>query len=144
MKLSVRSLLLTGVLVVAANGVVASQVNNEWLEHWYQAKYGRNSPMEEARKRAARENATFRMEAAPKPARPANDWYERWYKAKFGVSSPMEETRQRITRANAARPEASAPRAARIANDWYEGWYRAKFGRSSPLEEARQKAAAAR
>jgi hypothetical protein len=58
-KPSVRSILLTGGLVIGAN-MMASQVNNEWLEQWYRAKYSRNSPAEEARQRGVRENTTLR------------------------------------------------------------------------------------
>ena len=91
----VRSILLTGALVVGANAAMASQVNNTWLEQWYRAKYGRNSPAEEARQRAARENSTPREEVTARVARPANEWYENWYKAKFGRSSPMEDARKK-------------------------------------------------
>ena len=95
MKPSVRSIFLTGALVVGANTVMASQVNNTWLEQWYRAKYGRNSPAEEARQRAARENSTLHKEATAKVARPANEWYENWYKAKFGRNSPLEDARRK-------------------------------------------------
>ena len=37
-----------------------AQSSNAWMEQWNKAKTGRYSPMEEARQRAARANATSR------------------------------------------------------------------------------------
>ena len=65
------------------------------VEQWYPAKYGRNSPAEEARQRAVRENTKPREETTAKVAQPANDWYENWYKAKFGRRSPLEDARKK-------------------------------------------------
>ena len=96
MKASVRSILLAGALVMGANAVMASQADNTWFEQWYRDKYGRNTPAEEARQKAARENTTTHAGAATaKAAPPANDWYENWFKAKFGRSSPLAETRRK-------------------------------------------------
>ena len=60
---------------------------NPWLEQFYRAKLGRNSPMEESRLRAERANTAFREDITREP-RPANTWFEDFYKAKFGRSAP--------------------------------------------------------
>jgi hypothetical protein len=125
-KTSARGIMLTGALVIGANGLMASQASNSWLEQWHKAKYGRNTPMEEARQRAERENAALQEETTSEVG-PANDWFEQWYKAKVGRSSPMVEARLRAERANT--PSREATKVAQPANDWFQQWHRAKFGR---------------
>jgi len=94
-KLSVKGILLTGVLAVSANVAMASQQTNPWLEQWYKAKFGRNTPAEEARQKAVRSQSPPQQNPALKVARPTSEQYELWYKAKFGRNSPMEEARQK-------------------------------------------------
>jgi hypothetical protein len=60
---------------------------NPWLEQFYRAKLGRNSPMEESRLRAEDQNTAFREETT-REARPANNWFEQFYKAKLGRNAP--------------------------------------------------------
>jgi hypothetical protein len=95
MKTFVRSILFTGALVMGANGLMAAQGTNSWFEQWYRTKFGRNSPMEEARQKAERANTAFREETTHEVTAPANTWFEQWYKTKFGRSSPREEARQK-------------------------------------------------
>src|SRR2546422_937985 len=96
MKTFVRSILFTGVLAAGANGLMAAQVSNSWLDQWYRAKFGRPSPTPETRQRADRINTAFRERATTRKAEsPANEWREQWYKAKFGRPSPMEEARRK-------------------------------------------------
>jgi hypothetical protein len=64
---------------------------NSWSEQWYRAKYGRPSPLEEARLNAEQANTAYREETTSQVAIPANTWYEGWYRAKFGRPSPTEE-----------------------------------------------------
>lgn len=131
-------------------GAGLAQPSNPWFEQWFKAKYGRYSPMEEARQRTERANVALRAETAPQAASRTeatpltNSWREQWFKAKFGRYSPMEEARQRVEQANAAfrgditpiaRAESTTP-----VNSSREQWFKAKFGRYSPMEEARQKA----
>lgn len=133
MRTSVRSILLTGALVVGANALMAAtaQVGNDWLDQFYKAKLGRSSPAEEARLKAERANTAFREEATVEVAGPANPWLEQFYRAKLGRNSPMEEDRLRAERENTAFREETT-RESRPANDWFEQWYRAKFGHSAP------------
>ena len=93
MKTSVRSIMLTAALAIGSNGLMAAPASNTWFEHWYKAKYGRSSPLEEARQRA--ERAALPAQPAPKEVRPANDWFEQWYRAKYGQASPRELARQK-------------------------------------------------
>ena len=106
MKTFVRSILFTSALVMGANGLMAAPASNSWLDQWYKAKYGRSSPMVEARQRAEQANTAFReettREVAPPRSRetrvvtgPANTWLDQWYKAKYGRSSPLEEARRK-------------------------------------------------
>src|SRR5258708_6757782 len=118
MKTFVRSILFTGALVMGANGLVASEATNSWLEQWYRAKYGRSSPAEEARQRAEQANTAFREESARKAAPPANAWFEQWYKAKFGRNSPMEEALQKAEGANTAFREETTREVTAPANTW--------------------------
>jgi hypothetical protein len=79
---------------------------NPWLEQWFKTKYGRNSPMEEARQRATykrtneafREDTTAQAALRTEAAARTNPWLEQWFKTKYGRNSPMEEARQRAAR----------------------------------------------
>ena len=143
MKAFAKSILFTGALVMGANGLMAGQVSDSWLDQFYRAKMGRSSPATEARQRAEAANTAFREETAPEVATPANTWLDQWYRAKLGRSSPTTEARQRAEAANTAFREETAPETRQVAtptNTWLNQWYRAKYGRPSPQEEARQKA----
>ena len=72
MKTFVRSILFTSALVMGANGLMAAQASDSWLDQWYRAKYGRNSPATEARQRAEQTSTAFREEVTPEAASPAN------------------------------------------------------------------------
>jgi hypothetical protein len=129
-----KSILLTGALLIGANALTAAQAapaNNNWLDQLYKAKLGRNSPAEEARLKAERENTAFREEVTFEVAGPVNPWLEQFYRAKLGRNSPMEESRLRAERANTAFRE-DTTRETRPANTWFEDFYKAKFGRSAP------------
>lgn len=133
MKTLVRSILFTGALAVGANGLFAAQASNVWMEQWFKAKYGRNTPMEEARQRAERANTAFREESVS--TRQGNTWFEDWYKAKYGRPSPTEEARLKAERTSTAFREEPASPTTRPANTWFEGWYKAKYGRTAPGAE---------
>lgn len=141
MKRTLKTVLLTGILAMSANTVLVAQTNNPWFEGWYRAKFGRPSPTEEARIKAAKQaeptqsNATTNNTAAPVDTR-----FENWYRAKFGRPAPSEEERIQAAKANTEYREAAPRQAAAPANTWFENWYRDKYGRLSPLEEARLKA----
>ncbi len=93
MKLSMRSIIFTGILAMSANSVLVAQTPNTWFEGWYRAKYGRLAPTEEVRLKAEQANTAYR-EATPTPAAvPVNTWFEGWYRAKHGRPSPTEEAR---------------------------------------------------
>jgi len=139
MKTSIRSLLFSAVLVIGANGLMASPASNTWSGEWYRAKFGRSSPLEEARQRAEQANTAYRQETTHEAASPADSSREQFFKAKFGRYSPMEEARQRAERANTAYREETTSASPSPANDWLEQWHRAKFGRSLTNEDARHK-----
>jgi hypothetical protein len=104
MKAFAKSILFTGVLVMGANGLMAGQASDSWLDQ-YRAKYGRSSPATEARQRAEAANTAFREEVAPETgqvAKPADTWLDQWYQAKFGRSSPATEARQKAEHENTA------------------------------------------
>ena len=90
---SIPNLQREAALAIGANGLMAAPASNTWFEQWYQAKYGRSSPREEARRKA--DKAALPAQPAAKVARPANDWFEQWYRAKYGQSSPRELARQK-------------------------------------------------
>ena len=93
MKTLVKSILLAGALVIGANGLMAAPASNEWFEQWYKAKYGRSSPLEDARLKAERESTAFREEVTPKAAMPANTWRDDFWKAKYGRPFPGNEVK---------------------------------------------------
>lgn len=93
MKSLLRSVLITGTFVIGANSMFAAQASDAWMEHWYKAKFGRNSPREEARQKAERAKAPHAEASREVP--PANSWFDQWYKAKYGRNSPAEEARQK-------------------------------------------------
>ena len=49
MKQLTRSILFTGILAMASSSLMVAQTSASWSEQWYRAKYGRPSPLEEAR-----------------------------------------------------------------------------------------------
>lgn len=146
------SIFLAGALFAGAG---LAQPRDPWREQLFKAKYGRYSPMEEARQRAdqAKVAALSEDAAPPNPVRSesaalATSWQEQWFKAKFGRYSPMEEARQSADRRNTGaifrghtrlQPTARANSPAPL-NSWREQWFKAKFGRYSPMEEARRRA----
>ena len=121
MKTLKQGVLVTGALLMGAANLaaMAAEGGNGWLDHWYQAKFGRNSPMTEARMRAEQANVAYREEVK---AMPANTWFEDFWVAKYGRRSPMAE-------ANAAYREERG-KVAMPANTWFEDFSRMKYGRS--------------
>ena len=108
-------------------------------EQYFRAKYGRNSPAEEARQKAAQANSAWRQEALPEVAAPNDSWTEQLFRAKYGRNSPKEEARQDAAQANTAwREEATTKVIPNVS--WPEQFYRAKYGRSLPsgAEEPRR------
>lgn len=93
MKLSIRGILITGILAIGANTLLVAQTANPWFEGWYRAKFGRPSPTKEARLQAGRITTASRVEKPAQSAAPVNTWFEGWYRAKYGRPSPQEEAR---------------------------------------------------
>jgi len=125
MKTVKQSVLVTGALLMGATtlGALGSQTSSNWMDQWYQAKYGRNSPVTEAQLRAEQANMAFREE---KTTMSANTWFEDFWRAKYGRNSPMEEARLRSEQANTAYRE---EKTAMPANTWLEDFSRMKYGR---------------
>lgn len=129
MKNVLSTILFTGALVLGANGLIAAQTSNSWLDQWYRAKFGRPSPAEEARLNQERASTAFREESRHEGA-PT----EQLYKTKLGRNSPAEEARQRAERESTAfREEPTGKRKTAPANEWLDQWYRAKYGRPAPV-----------
>ena len=135
MKTLLRNVLVTGVLALGANGLMAQQASNDWVDQLYKAKIGR-APFAEARERAEQAKTAYREEATPKEM-PANTWFEDRWRAKYGRNSPMEEARQRAERANTAYREEVAPNTAMPANTWLNDFWKAKYGRPFPGNESK-------
>lgn len=128
MKTLKQSVLVTGALLMGASGIAAMnpQTGTGWLDQWYRAKYGRATPMEEARLRAEQATTAYRGEVTP-AAKPATNFEDFW-RMKYGRSSPMEEARLRAEQAATAyREEAVQP--AVPADNRTEEFWRAKLGR---------------
>ena len=127
MKQLANSILLSGVLALGVSGLMAAPANNDWFEQWYKTKYGRNTPAEEARLKAERENTAFREETRHSvPAK--QNWMEDYFKAKLGRNTPAEEKRLKAERESSAfREESAAPTAP--ARSWSDKWYHWKYGR---------------
>lgn len=126
MKTFAQSMLLTGALALGASGLTAAQSNNNGMEQWFKAKYGRPSAMEEARLKAELADTAFRGETYQPTA--AANWTEQYFKAKFGRNAPAEERRLKSERDSTAyREEPSAEGAP--ATSLRDEQYRAKYGR---------------
>ena len=61
---------------------------NTWFEQFYKTKFGRFSPIEEARQRKAEENVAFREEPVSKAGSQTAEWFDGWYRLKFGRTPP--------------------------------------------------------
>jgi hypothetical protein len=131
MKRLVKNILVVGAMVVGANGLLAGQAGNDWVDQLSKAKLGR-APFAEARQRAEQANTVYREEAAPKAVNPANTWFEDFYRAKYGRSSPTEEARFRAEGANTVYREEIGPPAATPVNTWRDDLFKAKYGRQFP------------
>jgi hypothetical protein len=122
---------MAGALTLGATGLIAAPAADTWLEQWYKAKYGRTSPMEEARLKAEAASTAFREDtSAEVPS--LYTLFELQYKAKYGRPSPMEEARWKEEKGDTAFRAETAPEAP--ARSWFEQWHRVKFGRPSPTE----------
>jgi hypothetical protein len=137
MKRFVTGILFTGLLAMGANTLMAAQTSNSWSEQWFQAKYGRPSPLEESRLKAEKANTAYREVAPSRVATPANNWAEQWFRAKYGRPSPLEESRLKAEQANTAYREVAPTSVAMPLDNGAEQRYRTKYGRPSPLEEDR-------
>jgi hypothetical protein len=114
MKISIRGILITGVLALGPTVMPASP-DSSWIDQWHQAKHG---------------FTTERTKATGAQAMPTSEFLETWYRAKLGRNSPMEESRLKAERESTAFREASP--AVMPANDWLDRWNKAKLGRSAP------------
>lgn len=100
MKALTRSIVLAGVSVVAASGLMA-QSKPSHIDQWFRGKFGQASPPEEAKLRAERAAAAFR--ALPvQPAEKPLPYIDQYFRGKHGQFSPMEEARLRQEREKAA------------------------------------------
>ncbi len=132
MKSFVRIILCGGALAIGTSGLLSAQGNNGWFEQWHKAKFGRVTPLEEARQTAELANVAFREVGAGEAEPPARSWFDEWYRAKFGRSSPAEGARRKAELANTAFREEVVRELAPPTAHWFDQWYRAKFGRPWP------------
>lgn len=125
MKSLVRSILITSTLLVGTNGLMA-QSGPTFFDQWYKAKYGRNSPAEEARLKAEQASSAYREEkASARPARPKS-YMDQFFKAKLGVYTPAEEARLRAERESSAYRAEPQPQVA--PESYIDQWLRVKQG----------------
>ena len=137
MRTIVKNMLLAAAVTLTASPFAIAQNSSNGFDEWYRAKYGRPSPVEEARIEAEQANTAYREVASTAALSPGNGWFEGWYRAKYGRPSPIEGARLEQYQANTAYREVAPVEAAPAGNTWFEGWYRAKYGRPSPLEPSR-------
>lgn len=132
MKTSVKSILLTGAVVLGASAMIAGPRTDAYLEQVHKAKLGR-CPAAEERLRAERANMAFREETPQ--ATDANNWIDKWHKAKHNMNSAADEARIKGEQENTAFREDTTPTAAPAVNPFLEQWYKAKMGRSFPTAD---------
>jgi hypothetical protein len=127
MKTFVRSIIFTSVLALGVSGLQAAQSSGNWMDQYYKAKLGRNSPAVEARLKAERENTAFRAEDTTRAPSVVLTWTERYFKARLGRNTPAVEARLKAERESTAfreEPTREAP-----ARSWSDQWYTRKYGR---------------
>jgi hypothetical protein len=137
MKTRTKGFLIAGAFALAGNGLFAAQTDtaNGWFEQRHIAKYGRPSPMEEARLKAERESTAFRAE--PIAAAPADNWFEQRYITKYGRPSPLEEARLKAERETTAFRAEPAPAPANSTHNWLKLFHKAKHGHDYPPDNGR-------
>jgi hypothetical protein len=114
MKNLAKSILITGILAIAANIPMVAQTSSSQFDQWYRAKYGRPAPSEQARPKTPQTNA---IAAQPSAATSAKAGFEQWYLAKYGRPSPTQEARLQAPQIYAVAPEAAQPKVAVSAKD---------------------------
>lgn len=123
MKMLVRSILIASTLLVGTSGLMA-QSGPTYFDQWYKAKYGRNTPAEEAHLKAEQDNAAYRAEkAVPKQSLSYTDQF---FKAKLGVYTPATEARLRAERENSG--SRAEPRPQTKPESYIDQWLRVKQG----------------
>jgi hypothetical protein len=113
MKTFVKSILITGILAIAATIPMVAQSSNGQFDQWYRAKYGRPSPTEQASGKTSLTNPAALLPAAVS----ATGGFEQWYLAKYGRPSPVQEARLQTPQAVAVAAPAPKPVVAASAND---------------------------
>jgi hypothetical protein len=129
MKTSVRSILLTGAVVLGANMMIAGPRTDGYLENVHKAKLGR-CPAAEERLKAERANMPFVAETAQ--AVENDSWVDKWHKAKHNMTSAADEARMKAEQESTAFREDTAAVAGPAVNPFLEQWYKAKMGRGVP------------
>lgn len=120
---AIRVILIASTLLVGTNGLMA-QSGPTYFDQWYKAKYGRNTPAEEARLKAGQDSAAYREEKAV-PAPPLS-YTDQFFKAKLGVYTPATEARLRAERESSAFRE--EPRLQVKPESYIDQWLRVKQG----------------
>lgn len=102
-----KSILITGILAIAATAPMIAQTSSSQFDQWYRAKYGRPAPTEQASLKTPHANANT---AQPSVATSATAGFEQWYVAKYGRPSPTQEARlQAPPQVLAVAPETAQP-----------------------------------
>ena len=126
MRTLMRSILVTGVLAIGATALPAAPASD--FDQWYQKKFGRSTPMEEARLKAEAADTAFRAETPGMPAVP--NWIEQHLNGKLGRNSPAEDARLEAERDNTAFREENPSDLGPAVPNWIEQHFRGKLGRN--------------
>jgi hypothetical protein len=117
MKNLAKSILITGILAIAANIPMVAQTSSSQFDQWYRAKYGRPAPNEQASLNTPKGNAVAPKAAPPAAAVSATAGFEQWYLAKYDRPSPTQEARLQAPQIYAVAPEAAQLKVTVSAND---------------------------
>lgn len=121
-------------LATAAGTLTAVPKSAGWDDQWFNAKFGRPSPAEEARRAMEQQNTALREEPKPEAVQSAPNRTEQYFQAKFGRRSPGEEARSTAEQRNTAFREEPAGEAAVRSPSWTGQYLKAKLGRTLGVE----------
>ncbi len=121
-----KTILLVGALSLGASGLFASPAGNNWINHQYRAKLGRNDPTVEAQIQAQQANSAYR--AAPAQIHKV-DYLKQDFREKLGRTVyPPETARQRAAEANSAYRQAPKQSLQQTPQQYEHNYLREKRG----------------
>jgi hypothetical protein len=109
-----KSILITGILAIAAAAPMVAQTSNSQFDQWYRAKYGRPALSEQT---SLKTTQTTPVAAQPSASTSATGGFEQWYLTKYGRPSSTQVARLQTPQVYAVAPAATRPAVAVSAND---------------------------